>query len=173
MAAPMMIAAAAVQAVGAISQGNAAGDAADADARGMEYNAAGDRARATQAGRMASIQEDAQRRQARATIGEQLAGSAAAGAGVNSDLLRQSIFDSESDSRAIRYEGEIKRAGLNDQATMGMYNASNRRAQGDAARTSGYLNAAGSLLSAGSKYYGGGSKLTDSTKIPMQPGGGY
>lgn len=155
MAAPLMIAVAAFQAIGAISQGNAAADAANADATAMEYNAAGDRARASQASRMAGIQEDAQRRQARATIGEQLAGSAAAGGGLNTDLLRQSIFNSEGDAMAIRYEGEVKRAGLNDQATMGMYNASNRRAQGESARKSGYLNAAGSLIGAGATYYKG------------------
>ena len=155
-AAPMMmIAAATVQAVGAIRQGNQAQAAADSEAAAMEYNAASARARAEQASRMAGIQEDEQRRKARSVIGMQLAGSAESGTGINGDLLRQSIFNMETDTGSIRYEGQLKAAGLNDQAALDMVSADNARIQGRQAMQAGYLNAAGSLLNAGSSYYKG------------------
>jgi len=151
----LLVVSAAVGAVGAIQQGEAANDAAKANAQAMEYNAASDRARAVQASAMAGIKEDEQRRVGRSVVGEQLASSASAGAGLNGDLLRQSIFNVESDAGAIRYEGALKSAGLNDQATMGMFEAGNARKRGESAQTAGYLNAAGSLLNAGSSYYAG------------------
>lgn len=157
---PLLIAATAIQAVGAIQQGEAQKQAADASAQAMEYNAASDRARAVQASAMAGIKEDEQRRVGRAVIGEQLAASSSAGAGLNGDLLRQSIFNVESDAGAIRYEGQLKAAGLNDQATMGMFEASSTRKRGESAQTAGYLNAAGSLLNGGSQYYAGKAKGT-------------
>jgi len=145
--------AAGVAALGAIQAGQAQKQAAKANAQAFEYNAALDRAHAVQASSMASVKEDDQRRQARSIIGSQLAESASAGAGLNSDLLRQSIFNVESDAGAIRYEGQLKAAGLNDQATIGAFSAQTERKKGQSAQTAGYLNAAGSLLNAGSKYY--------------------
>lgn len=155
MAVPVLIAATVMSAVGAIQQGEAANDAAKANAQAMEYNAASDRARAVQASAMAGIKEDEQRRVGRSVIGEQLASSASAGAGLNGDLLRQSIFNVESDAGAIRYEGALKSAGLNDQATMQQFEAGNARRKGQSAQTAGYLNAAGSLLNGGTSYYSG------------------
>jgi hypothetical protein len=155
---PILIASTVVQAVGSIQQGQAAKSAADSNAQAMEYNAASDRARAVQASSMAGIKEDEQRRQGRAVIGEQLASSASAGAGLNSDLLRQSIFNVDSDTNAIRYEGQLKAAGLNDQAAMSMHEAGVARSKGRSAETAGYLNAAGSLLNGGTSYYVGQKK---------------
>ena len=152
---PMLIAATAVSAVGSIAQGAAAESAAKANAQAMDYNAASDRARAAQVSAVSGMKEDALRRTARARIGEQIAGSASAGAGLNADLLRQSIYNAESDASMIRYEGDLQRAGLLDQATMGNYNAGNERARGSQAMTAGYLNAAGTLLNAGNTYYAG------------------
>lgn len=152
---PILIASTAVSAVGAIAQGQSAKAAADSQANAMEYNAAADRARAVQARQMGGIQEDTMRRNARATIGRQIASSAGAGAGLNADLLRESIFNMESDASSIRYDTEMKSAGLNDQAAISMVNAGNTRNQGRAAETAGYLNAAGSLLNGGTSYYTG------------------
>jgi hypothetical protein len=160
---PILIAATAVQAVGSIQQGQAAKSAADSSAQAMEYNAAADRARAVQASAMAGVKEDEQRRQGRASIGEQLASSASAGAGLNSDLLRQSIFNVDSDTNAIRYEGQLKAAGLNDQAAISMHEARATRSRGSSAESAGYLNAAGSLLNGGSAYYAG-KKTPGNTK---------
>lgn len=151
----LMAAAAAMQAVGAIQQGQQANAAAQAEAQAMDYNAQMGRARAEQASRAAGVQEDAQRQKARAIIGEQIAGNAQAGTGLNSDLLRQSIFNSENDALAIRYDGMQKAAALNDQATLDTASASNARARGSAAITGSYINAAGTLLDAGTSYYTG------------------
>jgi len=158
IALPLLIASTAMSAVGAIQQGQAQKQAADASAQAMEYNAAVDRARAVQASSMASIKEDDQRRQGRAVIGAQLASSASAGAGMDSNLLRESIFNVESDAGAIRYEGQLKAAGLNDQAGMSMVSAQNERNRGKSAQTASYLNAAGSLLNGGNAYYAGKAK---------------
>lgn len=152
---PILIASTAMQAYGAMQQGQANRASADASAQAMDYNAASDRARAVQASAMAGVREDEQRRQGRAAIGEQLASSASAGAGLNTDLLRQSIFNVDSDTNAIRYEGQLKAAGLNDQATMSTYDAGLTRSRGRSAETAGYLNAAGSLLNGGTSYFAG------------------
>lgn len=153
------IASTAIGAVGAIASGNQAKNAADAQAQTMDYNAKLDQSRATRAQEVAGIQEDRQRQQARAVVGEQLASSAGAGAGLNSDLLRQSLFNMDSDTADIRYEGAVKAAGLNDQAALTRANAETTRQQGKSAQTAGYLNAAGSLLNAGTSYYKGTSGL--------------
>jgi hypothetical protein len=150
-----MIASTAMSAIGSIQQGQTAKAAAYSQANAMEYNASADRARAVQTRQMAGVSEDAQRRNARATIGKQIAASSAAGAGLNSDLLRESIYNMEADTQSIRYEGELKAAGLNDQAAISMANASTTRSQGRAAETAGYMNAAGTLLNSGTSYYSG------------------
>ena len=152
---PLLIASTAISAVGAIAQGQQAKSAAQAEANAADYNAKVGRARAIQANLTAGQQEDLQRQKARAAIGEQVASSASAGAGLNSDLLRQSIFNSESDALAIRYDGNLKAAGLNDQAALDTVSASNSRSRGSAAATGSYINAAGSLLNGATSYYAG------------------
>lgn len=154
---PMIFLAAstAMSAVGAIAQGRQANAAAQSEAQALDYNAKVGRARAEQANATAGLQEDLQRQKARAAIGDQVASSASAGAGLNSDLLRQSIFNSESDALAIRYDGNLKAAGLNDQAALDSVSASNARQRGKAAVTGSYINAAGSLLNGGNSYYQG------------------
>jgi len=141
--------------IGSIQQGNQAKYAADSQANAMDYNAKSDEARARNASFVAGVNEDRQRQQARAVIGEQLASSASAGAGLNVDLLRQSIYNKDSDTADIRYDGQLKAAGLNDQAALTRVNASTTRAQGKQARNAGYLNAATSLAKAGEAAYGG------------------
>ena len=61
----------------------------------------------------------------------------------------------ESDTEDIRYDGKMKAAGYNDQATLTTVNAGTRRQQGKDAVSASYLNAAGSLLNAGMSYYKG------------------
>lgn len=151
----LLIASTAMSAVGAIAQGQQANAAAKSEANVLEYNAQASRARAVQANATAGLQEDLQRQKARAAVGEQIAAGAQAGTGLNSDLLRQSIFNSESDALAIRYDGNLKAAGLNDQAALDSASAVNARDRGKAAVTASYINAAGSLLNGGDKYYTG------------------
>lgn len=153
------IASAGVGVIGAIQQGEQAAAAAKSEANMAEYNAKVSEIQAKQAYAAAGRQEDEQRRRARQAIGLQLASSAEAGAGLNPDLLRQSIFDAESDTQAIRYEGALKAQGLTDQAALYRSSAQVARDRAGRARTGSYLNAAGSVLNAGTSYYSAKARM--------------
>lgn len=150
---PLLIASAAVGAIGAIQQGNAAAAAAQSQANMAEYNAKVSEIQAKQAYAAAGREEDEQRRRARQAVGMQLAASAESGAGLDPNLLRQSIYDMEADTQAIRYEGALRAQGFKDQAVLSRMEADNARRSASSARTAGYLNAAGTLLNAGTTYY--------------------
>ena len=151
----LAVASAGIGAVGAIQQGRQASAAAQSEANMAEYNAKMADIQARQTYAAAGEQEDLQRKRARAAIGNQLASSAEAGAGLNGDLLRQSIYDSETDALSIRYDGALKAQGLSDSASISRSNASVSRDRAKQATTGGYLNAAGSILNAGTAYYKG------------------
>ena len=140
---------------GAIQQGRQADAAGKSQQNMAEYNAKMAEIRAKQVNAGAGRQEDEQRKDMRSRIGLQLASSAEAGAGLNGDLLRQSIFDGESDTQAIRYEGALKAQGLTDDAAMERAKGQMARENGRQARNASYLNAATSLMNAGSSYYKG------------------
>jgi hypothetical protein len=152
---PLMIASAAMGAVGSIRSGNAANEAAKGEA--LRMNMAAD-----QTMRDGLAEDERARIEQRRALGLQLAASAEAGAGINADQLRQSIYDQEMDSAAIRYGAATRAQGLNDQANI-------RRAEGKSARTAGYLNAAGTLLNAGASYYGGRARI-DAAKTRVRTG---
>lgn len=151
----VMVASAVVGAVGAIKQGQAQSAAAQSAANQAEYQGKVAAIRQNQVNTNAGLQEDEQRRKARAVIGQQLASSAEAGAGLNSDLLRESIYGMEADSNAIRYDAALKSSGLSDEAALQKSNADIYRSRAKEAAGAGYLNAASSLLQAGASYYGG------------------
>lgn len=157
--APPMIAAmaAAIAAVGAISQGQQAKAAAQSESNAAEYNAKLADIRRRQTYAAASSQEDEQRRRARTAIGTQLATSAEAGAGLNEDLLRQSIYAAEEDTAAIRYESALKAQGFESESALQRSAAFNARQQGKAAQRAGYLKAAEKLIG-GSNDYGRASR---------------
>lgn len=138
-------------------------------AANADYEAQVQDMRARQAYAQAGAQEDLQRRRARAAIGTQLASNAQAGGGLNTDLLRQSLYDAENDALAIRYEGQLQGQGMRDDATLQRMQASNLRKQASAKKAGGYLSAATSLVGAGAKYYGGGSGKLNS-RIRLLPG---
>lgn len=96
--------------------------------------------------RDATAQDEQFRTDIRRRIGSQIAASAEAGAGLNADSLRESIYGAEMDSAAIRYGALSREQALNDQANI-------RSWEGKGAKTAGYLNAASSLLNSGSSYY--------------------
>lgn len=109
----------------------------------------------------ASSAEDAQREHARKVIGQQLAATSESGGGLtgsNLDLLNDSLYESELDSMNIRYEGELKASGLNDQAAI-------NRSHASSTRTGGYLSAAGRLVGAS------GSYLNSSGTVPYSYNG--
>lgn len=151
----LAVASAGIGAIGAIQQGKQASAAAQSEANMAEYNAKMADIQAKQTYSAAGQQEDLQRKRARAAIGNQLASSAEAGAGLNGDLLRQSIYDSETDALSIRYDGALKAQGLTDSASMQRSNAVVARDRASQATTGSYLNAAGSILNAGTSYYKG------------------
>lgn len=122
-----------------------------------EYNAKMAEIKARQAYSAASVQEDEARRRGRAAIGNQLASSAEAGAGLNGDLLRESIYGVEADSMAIRYDADLKAAGLKDEASLQRSAAVVARDRGKQARTASYLNAAASLAKTGEQAYSAGA----------------
>lgn len=151
----LAIGSAVVGGVGSIQQGRQASAAAKSEANMAEYNAQMADIQAKQTYAAAGEQEVLQRRRARAAVGNQLAASAEAGAGLNGDLLRQSIYDSETDALSIRYDGALKAQGLTDSASMQRSNAVVARDRASQATTGSYLNAAGSILNAGTSYYKG------------------
>lgn len=151
----LAIGSAVLSGAGAIQQGRQADAAGQSQQNMAEYNAKKDEIRARQVNAGAGRQEDEQRRDMRERIGLQLASSAEAGAGLNGDLLRQSIFDGESDTQAIRYEGALKAQGLTDDAAMARASGAMARENGRQARSASYLNAATSLMNAGATYYKG------------------
>ena len=150
---------AAVGAVGAISSGQQAKAAAQSQANMDEYNAKMAEIQARQSNAATTRQIDEQRRQARQAVGLQLASSAEAGAGLNGNMLRQAIFDMESDTQAIRYEGELRAQGLSDQAEIARSSAASSRSMASRAAIGGGLSAAGSLLNGATSYYGAKASL--------------
>lgn len=149
------VASAALGAFGAIKQGQQASAAEETAANMADYNSKVASMRAEQAGVETNAREDEQRRRARYTIGAQLAASGEAGAGLNEDLLRQSVYDAEADTTAIRYEGALKAAGYTDEIGLQRANAKQRRANAGEAMTSGYINAASALTGGAANYFGG------------------
>lgn len=145
------IAVAAVSAVvgvaGAAQQKKHAEASAQFQADQMTANAKATRAEAGAA-------EDDQREKARQIIGTQMAAQAQSGAQLNgsaSDLLRQSLFNAESDAQRIRYDGENRARGLGNQASGALFEGSMRKKEAN-------LSAVGSLMSSAAKGYGAYSK---------------
>lgn len=152
-----MIAMAAVQVVGAFSQANAEasqasfeGKIASQNKRIAEQNAASIR----QAGAAA---EEAKRRQIRRDLGTSAAAISQAGTGgpsqgSNAMLLKQSATEAEFDARSLKYGYESQAYGQDVEAiNQGMAaDAARRRAR--QAKTSGWINAASAIVSAGASY---------------------
>jgi hypothetical protein len=162
---PLLIASAVLGSVSAIRQGQQANAAAKSEANMAEYNAKMSEIQARQSYAAAGVQEDETRRRGRIAIGNQLASSAEAGAGLNGDLLRESVYGIESDSMAIRYEGDLKAQGLKDNAALQRSAAVVARDRGKQAVTGSYLNAASSIVNAGTSYYTAGSRVASAGKL--------
>jgi hypothetical protein len=139
---------AAVGVAGAVQQGRAA--EANAQFQADQFNA---NAKATRA--EASVAEDDQREKARQVIGTQMAAQAGSGVQLNgsaADLLKQSLFNAESDAQRIRYEGENRARGFSNQATGALFEGSLKKKESK-------LNAVGALVGGAGKAYGAYSKM--------------
>ena len=151
----MLIASAAMSAVGAIQQGEAQSASYKAQAQANDYNATVARNNATVASEQANAKEEAQRRHFAALQGQAVAGVAQSGTGFdgsNADVLNQNSINNELDALTIRYEGQNQAKGLIAQAQLDTYNAGVNRMNASNAETSGYLNAGANLLSGATKY---------------------
>lgn len=151
--------------VSAVQSGKQASAAAQSEANMAEYNAKMSEIRARQSYAAAGVQEEELRRRGRAAVGMQLASSAEAGAGLNADLLRESVMGIEGDAMAIRYEGDLKAQGQKDEALLQRSSADVARSRGKQAKTASYLNAATSVLGAATSYYGATSKIAQAGKV--------
>ncbi len=137
----LIIAGTAVQALGAIQQGNAAKKAADYNAGQLEQGAALERQQANE-------REEAQRRQARQVLGSQRAAFAQSGGGMGgsaADVMAQSATNAELDALTLRYEGDLKARGMEAQA-------SSERYAGAVAKRNSRMQAVGSILSGAAMY---------------------
>jgi hypothetical protein len=161
----LSLASGALGVVGAIQQGQQANAAAQSEANMAEYNAKMAEIQTRQAYAAAGVQEDETRRRGRAAVGLQLASSAEAGAGLNGDLLRESIYGIEGDSMAIRYESDLKAQGLKDTAALQRSSADVSRDRGRRAVSASYLNAGTSLLGSATSYYGATSRIASAGKV--------
>lgn len=136
-----------VSATAAIRQGQAAQAMAN-------FNAQQAQQAAQQSREAGSTAEDEQRAKARQMIGTEMAGQASAGTQLNgsaADVLKQSLFNAESDSQQIRYEAENKARGFTNQATGDQFG-------GKTAMNNAYMSATGSLLSGAAQAYGAYNK---------------
>jgi hypothetical protein len=158
MAGPwMLVAAAAVQAVGAIQQGKAQKAQANAQATAARYNANLRTMEADIARSTAGRREEQMRRASRQVLGKQRAGIAQAGVGFTGsslDLMDQSSFMAELDALNVRYEGNLRSHGLMAQAQQDLYSARAYEASGKNAMKQAYISAGASLLSGAAGYAG-------------------
>lgn len=176
MAMYVMVAAAAMQAIGSISRGQQQEAQYQAQAQANEYNAAIMRQRSETALSVSNQREEQVRRNAAFTMGKMRAGIAQSGLGMggsNADIERQSSVMAELDALNVRYEGTLESKNLLSGANLeDSYAAANRR-NAKAALSAGYLGAAGSALSGAGSYLGMGGSSGTPTTNPSGNGGGY
>lgn len=163
----MMIASAAISAVGAIQQGNAAKAQADSQAQAAQYNATMAAQNADTAQQAANANEEAQRRKSAGDMGRMRAGLAENGIGFDSgtatDLTESSAMNAELDALNIRYQGKQQARDYKAQAAMGTQQAAAYNAAGNAAQTAGYLSAGASALSSYGRYSNYQARLKNPT----------
>lgn len=158
------VGAAVVASLGAIQGGRQQQAAAESQANMDEYNAKMAEIKARQTNDATSRKIDDQRKKARDAVGTQLAASAEAGAGLNGDLLRESLLNMETDTQEIRYGGDLEAQGLSDEAALARSSAVISRDRGKQAKSSSYLNAGSALLSGAASGYGNQQRIAAAKK---------
>lgn len=151
----MLVASAAVGAMSAISQANAASSQAKSQANAAEYNATVDKQRADVAMQQSNANEDAQRRSSRIALGQQRAGLVESGIGTDgsaADLAGQSSLNAEMDALNIRYQGKLQASGALAQQGLDSYSATAARSNASNIQTAGYFNAGAAALSSYGTY---------------------
>jgi hypothetical protein len=160
--------AAAVSAIGAISQAQTASANAKSQAQAADYNAQVSRNQAYSAMQESTSAQLAQRRRAGQVLGAQRAAAAQSGVGMGGstgDVLEQSGALAELDALNLAYEGDLRAKGYMGQADLDAWNATQARRNAKSAMTSGYLSAAGSLASFGATKFGGVGGVAPRTSL--------
>lgn len=142
MAVPLMVVATAISAVGAIQAADAQSDAASFNKKLAEQNVV-----VAEQQTQADLQQ--QRRSSTKALGDMRASFSASGVsweGSALDVLEDSVRQTELERQNIQYQGEMRKRGY-------MNDASLERARGQNARTAGYMSATSTMLSGGSKAY--------------------
>jgi len=139
----MMIASAAIAAVGAIQQGRAAKAAGEFNANIARQNATLSR---EEAARQAGVQDRENYLRLGAIRAAQGKSGAAAGEGSVLDVIGDAAAQGEKQRQHILYVGELKARGYNNTASLDEFS-------GKQAETAGYLKAGSTLLSSASSYY--------------------
>lgn len=137
----LMMAGTAMQVIGQLQQGKAAAAVGDRNAAMLEQNAAIER-------QQAGAREVAKRREAAQILGQQRAALAQSGGGMGgsaADIMEQSTINSELDALTLRYEGEMRARGLQQEASMERY-------AGAQAKSQSRMAAVGSILSGAANY---------------------
>lgn len=166
------IASTAMQAVGAISQGNARAAQYEQERQAQQLNAQIATQNARYAAQQGAANEEAQRRKAAIIAGEQRAAIAGAGIGnegTASDLVQQSAQLAEMDALNIRYASSLQQAGFLNQANQATWAADNAGANAESARTSGWMNAGASVLSGMGGYAMNRARIKAAQNGALQP----
>lgn len=146
----LMVASAAVSAVGAVRSSQAQAAASD-------YNAQVARQNAQIAEAQGNAAAEAHSRDAQRKMGAAVAAYGAAGvdtsSGSPSDVLADSARSAALDNLTIKYNAKLRAMGLEQQATLDNMSAAN-------SRQAGVINATSSLLSGAGKAYGTGMTST-------------
>lgn len=151
MAAPLMIAAGTLQAIGTLTAGNEADRVGAANARALEGQAASVRAATVAREGMVRTRNREELSKQRAAL---LQSGVDPGSGSALVGVTQSTYDAELDALTTRYEGMLQAQGLDTQASMSRY-------EGKARKKQSRLSAAGQLLTtAGATYLSGGVRPT-------------
>lgn len=163
LATAALVGGSAMSAIGAIQQGEQAG--AMGSYQQNQSNADAEAAKGAAEVQARQIRDAGKRQKSAAT-----AASAASGFSVNdgtAELINNQIDQgSEQDALTAILEGKNSARRLRAQGEAA-------KISGDNARTAGYVSAMGSVMRGASGWKSSASNLVDSTKIPMQPGGGY
>jgi hypothetical protein len=140
---------AAVGAVGAISQGQAAAKSAKSQAQAADYNAKLAEGQAETARRISTQEQLAHSRRTNQIQGMQRAAVAQSGTGFegsNDDILDQSATLAELEGLNIAYNGNLRAQGFTSQSALDTYQAGVSRSNASSAQTAGYLNAASAVI---------------------------
>ncbi len=147
--ATMFAAAAVVQAIGSIQQGNASAANYKMQAQAADYNAALSRQQGEGALQESTAAQIAHQRKFRQFAGLQRAGVVESGTGYggsNADIVERSATLAELDQLTLAYQGTMRARAFNAQGQLDEFGGRILRANARSARTSGYLNGAASMV---------------------------